>query len=219
MHVLIVGGGKVGRDLATRFEARGENVVIIENDESIAKTNREAGFTVHIGDGSDSDVLRTAGAENASRIVATTGNDSVNLLVAQLAATTFDTEQVISRVDQPKNTDAFGELDVETISSTNATSWAIDNQIGRPALWNWMTELGQSGDIQEFEITAGDVAGRTIANLATVIPEGCLIALVSRDGENTAPGGDFELQIGDRITLIGRNDAVRDALERFHSPD
>ena len=82
-----------------------------------------------------------------------------------------------------------------------------------------MTELGQSGDIQEFEITAGDVAGRTIANLATVIPEGCLIALVSRDGENTAPGGDFELQIGDRITLIGRNDAVRDALAQFHPTD
>ena len=219
MRVLIVGGGKVGRDLATRLEARGENVVIIEKDESVAETNRDAGFTIHIGDGTDSDVLRTAGAENALRVVATTGNDSVNLLVAQLAATTFNIKQVISRVNHPKNTDAFEELDVKTISSTNAISWAIDNQIERPALWNWMTELGQSGDVQEFEVTAEAVAGRTIADLATVIPEGCLIALVSRDGENMVPDGDFKLKQGDRITLVGQNEVVQDALARFHPDD
>jgi NhaP-type Na+/H+ or K+/H+ antiporter len=219
MRALIVGGGKVGRDLATRLEARGENVVIIENDESIVETARNDGFTVHIGDGADNDVLRAAGAENASTVVASTGDDDVNLLVAQLAATTFDTEQVISRVNQPENEDAFKELDVETISSTIATSWAIDNRIERPALWNWMTELGRSGDVQEFEVTAEDVAGKTIADLGSAIPDGCLIALVDRDGENKVPDGDFELQKGDRITLVGQNQAVQDTLARFHPAD
>ncbi|WP_049901723.1 cation:proton antiporter domain-containing protein [Halococcus agarilyticus] len=219
MRALIVGGGKVGRDLATRLEARGENVVIVEDDESIATTARNAGFAVHVGDGTDSEVLRSAGAENASVVVASTGDDDVNLLVAQLAATTFDTDQVISRVNRPENVEAFEELDVETISSTMATSWAIDNRIERPALWNWMTELGRSGDVQEFEVTADDVAGRTIAELGDAIPEGCLIALVSRDGENMVPDGDFDLQRGDRITLVGQNQAVQNALERFHPAD
>jgi NhaP-type Na+/H+ or K+/H+ antiporter len=219
MRAIIVGSGKVGRDLAARLEARGENVVIIENDESIAETARNDGYAVRIGDATDSDVLRTAGAENASTVVATTGDDDVNLLVAQLAATTFDTEQVISRVNQPGNEDAFAELDVETISSTNATSWAIDNRIERPALWNWMTELGRSGDVQEFEVTAEDVAGKTISELGSAIPDGCLIALVGRDGENKVPDGNFELQHGDRITLVGQNQAVQDALSRFHPAD
>jgi NhaP-type Na+/H+ or K+/H+ antiporter len=219
MRAIIVGGGKVGRDLATRLEARGEDVVIIEDDEEIVETARNEGFTVHIGDGADSDVLQAAGAENASTVVATTGDDDVNLLVAQLAVTTFDTEQVVSRVNQPENEDAFKDLDVETISSTMATSWAIDNRIERPALWNWMTELGRSGDVQEFEVTAEDVAGKTIADLASAIPEGCLIALVSRDDENKVPDGDFELQHGDHITLVGQNEAVQNALSRFHPHD
>ena len=219
MRAIIVGGGKVGRDLAMRLEARGEDVVIIENDEEIVEIARNEGFSVHIGNGTGSDVLRAAGAENASTVVATTGDDDVNLLVAQLAATTFDTEQVISRVNQPENEDAFAELDVETISSTIAISWAIDNHIERPALWNWMTELGRSGDVQEFEVTAEDVAGKTIADLADAIPEGCLIALVSRDDENMVPDGDFNLRSGDRITLIGRSEAVQDALGRFHPAD
>src|SRR5699024_2504111 len=102
MRALIVGGGKVGRELATRLEARGEDVVVIENDDSVVETARNDGFSVHSGDGTSSDVLRAAGAENASTVVATTGDDDVNLLVAQLAATTFDTEQVISRVNRPE---------------------------------------------------------------------------------------------------------------------
>jgi NhaP-type Na+/H+ or K+/H+ antiporter len=219
MRAIIVGGGKVGRDLATRLDARGEDVVIVENDEEIVETARNQGFSVHIGDGTDRDVLQSAGAEKASTVVATTGDDDVNLLVAQLAATSFDTEQVIARVNQPENEDAFAELDVETISSTIATSWAIDNRIERPALWNWMTELGRSGDVQEFEVTAADVAGKTIADLGNAIPEGCLIALVSRDGENKVPDGDFELRQGDRITLVGLNESVQSALERFHPAD
>ncbi|EMA42845.1 cation:proton antiporter [Halococcus saccharolyticus] len=219
MRSLIVGGGKVGRDLATRLEARGENVVIVEDDESIVTTARDEGFAVHAGDGTANDVLRSAGAENASTVVATTGDDDVNLLVARLAATTFDTDRVISRVNHPENVEAFEDLDVDTISSTEATSWAIDNRIERPALWNWMTELGQSGDVQEFEVTAEDVAGKTIAGLSGAIPEGCLIALVSRNGENKVPDGDFELQQGDRITLVGLNESVQNALERFHPAD
>ena len=219
MRALIVGGGKVGRDLATRLEARGENVVIVENDGRTATTARNAGFAVHVDDGTDSDVLRSAGAENASVVVATTGDDDVNLLVAQLAATTFDTDQVLSRVNRPENIEAFEELDVETISSTMATSWAIDNRIERPALWNWMTELGRSGDVQEFEVTAEDMAGRTIADLSGAIPEGCLIALVSRNGDSQVPDGGFELRQGDRITLVGQDEAVGEALARFHPAD
>lgn len=219
MRAIIVGGGKVGRDLAERLEARGENVVILENDETIVENARNAGHAVRIGDGSDIDVLRSAGAEKASTVVAATGDDDVNLLVAQLASTTFDTDRVIARVNNPNNVDAFSDLDVETVSSTMATSWAIDSLIERPALMNWMTELGRTGDVQEFEVTAEDVAGRTIAELGDAIPNGCLIALVDRDGENKVPDGDFELQHGDRITFIGQNEAVQSALARFHPAD
>jgi Trk K+ transport system NAD-binding subunit len=150
MRVIIVGGGKVGRDLATRLDARGEDVVIIEQNEEIVEIARKERFSVHIGNGADRNVLQAAGVEKASKVVATTGDDDVNLLVAQLASSSFDTEQVIARVNQPDNEDAFAQLDVETISAPIATSWAIDNHIERPALWNWITELDRSGDVQEF---------------------------------------------------------------------
>jgi Trk K+ transport system NAD-binding subunit len=219
MRVLIIGGGKVGRELATRLEQRGENVVIIENDETVVETARNRGHAVHIGDGTDTEVLRAAGAENARIVVAATGDDDSNLLVAQLADSKFDPDTIIARVNNPDNVDAFEELGVRAISSTIATAWALDNAIERPALSAWMTEIGEGGDVQEIEVTADDLVGKTIAELDTEIPNGCIIALVSRDGESQVPEEGFTLQYGDHITFLGRDDAVADAIERCHPSD
>jgi len=218
MRVIIAGGGKVGRDLAERLQERGENVVIVESDQAIVETARNAGFTARHADGTDTEELREAGADNAKIVVAATGNDDANLLVAQLSQSTFDPETVIARVNNPDNVEAFEELGVRAISASQATAWAIDNAIERPALSGWMTELGRSGDVQEVEVTAEAIVGRTIAELDDEIPSGCLIAMVSRDGENEVPDGNFEIEQGDHLTFLGRTEAVREAIEWCH-PD
>ena len=219
MRVLIVGGGKVGRSLAERLVDRGENVVLIENDESIVERARNDGFTVHKGDGTDTEVLRSAGADNAKIVAAATGDDDANLLVAQLASSKFDVDTVIARANNPDNVDAFEDLGVRTISASMATAWAMDNVIERPALSNWMTELGRTGDVQEIEVTAEDLVGTTITELDEELPNGVLIALVGRDGDNHVPDGGFTLQHGDHITFLGRKEAVREALARCHPHD
>ncbi|WP_276299301.1 NAD-binding protein [Halorussus lipolyticus] len=216
MRVLVIGGGKVGRALAERLEDRGENVVIIEKTTEMVELARNEGFTVHKGDGTDTEVLRKAGADNAKIVVAATGDDDANLLVSQLADSKFDAETIIARANNPDNVDAFEDLGVRTISSSMATAWAIDNVIERPALSNWMTELGRSGDVQEIEVTAEDLVGKTIEELDTELPNGVLIALVGRDGDTEVPEEDFTLQHGDHITFLGRKEAVRQAISRCH---
>ncbi|MFB6205574.1 MAG: NAD-binding protein [Haloglomus sp.] len=218
MRVIIVGGGQVGRTLADRLEDRGENVVIVEVNEDAVERARNEGHTVHIGDGTDTDVLRSAGADNCRILVAATGDDDVNLLVAQLAKSKFDIETVLARANNPDNVEAFEDLGVRTISSAVATAQAIDNAIERPALDNWMGELGRSGDVQEIEVTSEDLAGRPVREVGPELPGGVLIALVARDGETRVPDADFTLERGDRITLIGNREAVRDAMAFCH-PD
>jgi NhaP-type Na+/H+ or K+/H+ antiporter len=216
MRVLVIGGGKVGRSLAERLEDRGENVVLIERDPEIIETARNEGHTVHQGDGTDTDVLRSAGAGNAKIVVAATGDDDVNLLVSQLASSKFDPETIIARANNPDNVEAFEELGVRTISSVLATAQAIDNYIERPAMMNWMGEIGQSGDVQEIEVTSQEIVGKTVRDVGPELPDGCLIALVSRDGETVVPSADYTVQHGDRITVIGSHDAVREAMQFVH---
>ncbi|MEF8877928.1 MAG: cation:proton antiporter [Haloarculaceae archaeon] len=213
MRVIIVGGGQVGRALADRLEDRGENVVIVENDETQVEVVRNDGHTTHIGDGTDTDVLRSAGADNARIVVAATGDDDANLLVAQLAKSKFDVETVLARANNPDNVDAFEDLGVRTISAADATAQALDNAIERPALTSWFSEIGESGDVQEVEVTNEELVGRTVSEVGPELPDGCLIALVARNGQTQVPDADFTLQEGDNITLIGSRESVREAMD------
>ncbi len=216
MRVIVIGGGKVGRALADRLGDRGENVVLVEEDVEIVELAREAGHTVHHGDGTDTEVLRSAGAENARVIVAATGDDDANLLVAQLANQQFDPETVLSRVNSPTNVEAFEELGVRAVSSVLATAQAIDNYVERPALADWMGDLGDHGDVQEIEVTSEALVGESIDEIGPRLPGSVIVALVSRNGETRVPSADLVLEQGDRITLIGDRDDVRDAMAFCH---
>ncbi|ELZ32445.1 hypothetical protein C474_06477 [Halogeometricum pallidum JCM 14848] len=216
MRVIIVGAGRVGRGLAERLEDRGENVVIIDTDQQAVETARSAGFAAHQGDGTDTSVLQSAGIENAKIVAAATANDDANLLIAQLTNSKFDVETVIARVNTPDNVEAFEELGVRAISANDAIAHEMDNAIERPALSEWMTELGRSGDVQETEVTADKLIGKSIRELDEYLPDGVLIALVSRDGDSQIPEPDLTLQHGDHLTFVGRRDAVHSAIEQCH---
>jgi NhaP-type Na+/H+ or K+/H+ antiporter len=219
MRTIIVGGGRVGRALATRLENRGEFVVIVEKDQECIEETRQEGFTVNAGDGTAVDTLREAGMENAKMVVAATGDDDRNLLVCQLARSKFGVDRVYSRVNQPDNVDAFDTLDVTAIDVSTATAFAIDNEIERPALAHWMNDIGDAHDVQEIEITAEDLVGKTIREVNAAIPDGCIVAEIGRKGDTHVPHADDVLEYGDHVTFLGDRRAVRRAVKRFHPHD
>ena len=216
MRVIVVGAGRVGRGLAERLEDRGENVVVIDDDQVAVETARSAGFSTHHGDGTDTNALQNAGIENAKIVAAATADDDTNLLIAQLTNSKFDVDSVITRVNTPDNVEAFEELGVHAISANDAIAHEMDNAIERPALSEWMTELGRTGDVQEIEVTADRLIGRSIRELDEYLPDGVLIALVSRDGSSQIPEPELTLQHGDHLTFVGRRDAVHTAIEQCH---
>ncbi|AJF25544.1 potassium transporter [Haloarcula sp. CBA1115] len=212
MQTLIVGGGRVGRELAVRYESRGEEVVLIDSDEDTVERTRADGHRVVHGDATNAHVLEEAGANRASVVVAATADDDVNLLVAQLATTRFDVDTVVARANQPDNVEAFEDLDVETISAGFAVADAIDDAVERPALAHWLSDSGRTGDVLEVELSNDSLVDRTIEETAEKLPNGCLVAMVSRNGTDRVPDSDFRLASGDHLTLVCEtNEAMRDA--------
>ncbi len=219
MRTIIIGSGRVGRALATRLENRGEFVVLIEDDEDEIEQARSEGFTVYEGDGTDTQVLRRAGIDDAKRFIAATRDDDINLLSCQLADTTFGIESVYSQVNEPENVDAFRSMGVVAVDSPTATAVAIDDEIERPALTHWMNELGDSHDVQEVEVTSEEFTGKSIEDLNSEIPDGCFIAIVSHNGEDEVPSADRIIEYGDHLTFVGDADAVRRSMNLFHPHD
>ncbi len=108
---------------------------------------RNEGYAVEIGDGTDTDTLRSAGAENAKTVVAATGDDDANLLVSQLASSKLGVERVIARANNPDNVEAFEDLGVRTIVLGEGDGWAIDNQTSAP--YRPLDDrVGRSGDVR-----------------------------------------------------------------------
>ena len=219
MKTIIIGGGRVGRNLATRLEKRGENVTILDRDPGEVEALQSDGFRAVVGDGTDTGTLEDHGIENAKLVVGATANDDTNLLVSQLARNKFDVETVIARVNDPDNVPAFDALDVRAIDVSSAMAWSIDNEIERPTLTHWMNQLGDGHDAQEVTITAETFAGKTVQQMGSEIPQGVLIAVVGRDDETFVPHGDTVLEAGDRVTILGDEGDVDTAISRVHPHD
>lgn len=214
MEILIVGGGGVGCTLAHRLSQRGENVVVIDTDITNCRRVEKLGIpTVH-GDGGDIATLRKAGIENARYLVATTNQDSVNMLVCQVAKSKFGfgEDKLVARVNDPKNLSTFRNLGIGSMSPITSTAAILDNLIGHPSLFS-MYELGEQGDIIETPATNPEMVGRSVRELR--LPVDVLLVLVRRNNSTLIPHGDLIIERGDLVTIIGKRDAVRRAVDMF----
>ena len=209
MYILIVGGGKIGFYLAKTLLSHRHTIGIVECDrERCAALAEELGVTASCGDGTDVEILRDAGADEAAYVVAVTGRDEVNLVICQLAKTRFKTPLTIARVNDPKNQAVFKALGVDaTVSSTALAAQMIENAL--PLNGMRIFSLFQQGDVEMVEVElASDspVAGHQVSDLR--LPEDCVLIAVIRGGAISFPRGRTVLREGDRVFALARRRQV-----------
>ncbi|AKB27917.1 Trk system potassium uptake protein TrkA [Methanosarcina siciliae C2J] len=215
MEILIIGGGKVGRILAERFDKRGENVVVVDISEDNCKKCMELGIRTVQGDAGDVNVLKKAGIENAKYVVATTNQDNTNLLFCQLAKASFGFrgDQLVARVNEIENLQAFWNLGIRSMSPAMTTAVVLDNMIGRPHLFS-MCEVGGEGDMMEVKVTNPRVIGQAIKDIQ--FPEKSLLVMVQRGSDSIIAHGNLVLEYEDIVTVIGEGDAAKQTASILH---
>lgn len=132
-YILIVGCGRLGAYLATRLSADGHSVVVIDLDESrFAALGVEfGGFRVE-ADATEVSTLRQAKAGKADRLIAVTGDDNINLAVAQTASRLFDIPSVTARVSDPRKEGIFAEFGINTVCPLTLAGDVLIDQIANP---------------------------------------------------------------------------------------
>ncbi|MDD3312874.1 TrkA family potassium uptake protein [Pseudodesulfovibrio sp.] len=118
-YVVIVGCGRVGSILANKLSAAGNSLVVIDIDESTFDdlSSEFSGFRL-AGDATQIALLREAKLQKADTLIATTHDDNVNLMVAQVARNIFKTPLVMARVYDPKREQVYQRLGIRTICPT-----------------------------------------------------------------------------------------------------
>ena len=86
MHILIVGAGDVGFQLAKRLTQTPHDITILEADvEKVKRAREQLDVLVVEGSGSSFHALESAGIRQVDVIAAVTNNDEINLTACRLA--------------------------------------------------------------------------------------------------------------------------------------
>jgi trk system potassium uptake protein TrkA len=134
MRVIVVGCGRVGAGIAERLAREGHAVTVIDiSTEAFTRLEEDFPGEAIRGDGTDEDVLRRAGADDADLFLALTEGDNRNVLSAQLATETFNIQRVVAKINDPVRAEAYRELGMATICRTRLLVDALARHVGLPA--------------------------------------------------------------------------------------
>lgn len=121
--IVVVGCGRLGSQLANQLSREGHAVVVIDpNEATFSDLSPDfSGFRVP-GDASQMAVLKAAKLQRADILIATTHEDNVNLMVAQVARKIFKVPRVMARVFDPKRETVYSRLGIRTICPTSVAA-------------------------------------------------------------------------------------------------
>jgi len=212
MYVIVVGGGKVGWNLARELIGKGEEVTLIESDRRrYLVIEQELEHAVQYGDATELWVLERAGIQRADLVIAVTGDDEDNILVCQVAKEKYLCDRIIARVNNPRNLQHFRLLGIQpAVSATDLILRLIEHEVPRYGLVHLLALEEERLEIIELEVMAGaPAAGQRVS--AIELPEGSLIISVLRDGTGFVPKADTIINAGDEVLLVldpGLEDAI-----------
>ncbi len=203
MHIVIVGGGRIGKFLAKRLLEQKNSVVIIELDREIAEQlAAELNIAVICGNGCETSVLEQATIDRADVIVAVTGQDEDNFIVCQTAKELFRVKRTIARVNDPDNERVFNELGVDVpIGATVILGKIIEEE----ASFDDVVELFsfKRGKLSLIRVDLPDTSpliNKKIFELQ--LPPSSVLVSIMRADEIIIPKGDTVLKPMDDVIAL-----------------
>ena len=212
IRIAIAGAGNVGRYVAKDLHKRGHDVVVIEQNKELVDSLRDD-YKVNwvVGDACELHTLDAVVLSSCEVMVAATGDDEDNLVIALLAKQEFAVPRVVARVNHPDNSWLFTE------------SWGVDIAVSTPQLLTSLVEEAVSvGDLVrlldlekgkvsllEVRLAEGSPAvGKTLGALK--MPPDCTIVAVVRDNHVIAPTPDTPLHADDEVLALSSTEAEPD---------
>jgi trk system potassium uptake protein TrkA len=217
VHVVVVGCGRVGSELAGLLEQAGHSVAIVDKRASaFRRLPADFSGTTIAGFGFDRDTLAEAGIERANALAAVTSGDNSNIMSARVARETFEVERVVARIYDPRRAVIYQRLGIPTVATV---SWTTDQVMRRlvPEIPNadWVDGSGKVA-LVERPLPA-TWAGSRLAGLSEA--GAFQLVAVTRLGTARMPAADLVGQDGDLLHFVVGTDALDALQRRLADPD
>ena len=196
MHVIVVGCGRVGSEVALNLTSSSEHDVIVidRKVESFRRLGDNFKGTTMVGVGFDRDVLIEAGITPKCAVAAVTSGDNSNILIARVARETFGVKHVVARIYDPRRASIYERLGIATVASVAWTSARVlRHLLASESTPDWIDPSAKF-TIVERRVPAA-AAGMTVDNVETA-SEGRVVVL-GRFGTASIPTPGTLLQEDD----------------------
>ncbi|HEY3603781.1 MAG TPA: TrkA family potassium uptake protein [Sporichthyaceae bacterium] len=218
MRVAIAGAGAVGRSIAKELLENGHHVLLIDKDPAAIKVDLLPTAQWLLADACEMSSLQEAELQTCQVMVASSGDDKVNLVVSLLAKTEFGVPRVVARVNHPNNEPLFTE------------AWGVDVAVSTPRLLCALVEEAvtvgdlvrlfsfKHGEANLVELTLPDDSpqlGRRVGDV-TWPPDTALVTII-RASRVIVPSADDPLEVGDELVFVASADREGE-LEELLSP-
>ncbi|MFC7234178.1 Trk system potassium transporter TrkA [Halosegnis marinus] len=212
MRVIVVGAGEVGSNIAGDLATDHDVVVVDIDGERVDALSYSHDVLTVEGDGSDVDTLEEAGIAEADMLIASTDDDSTNIVTCGTAGV-FPETFTIARVKRPQFLRTWERGDrtfgVDFMVCTDLlAAETITGVIGLPTAQDVDTFAEGLVQMAEFELPEDSpVVGQTVQEADRF--DSLTFAAIVRDDDIVIPRGDTVLRGGDDVVVIGSPDSVR----------
>ena len=215
MHVVVVGCGRVGSELAGALELAGHSVAVIDkNPRSLRRLHTGFAGVQVLGLGFAREALAEAGIERAEAFAAVTNGDNSNILCARIARENYGIEHVVARIYDPRRALIYQRLGIPTVATV---TWTTDQVLRRmlPAdvRHDWIDPTGRVCLVEREVPTS--VVGRKLSQLDE--PGRFRLTSVTRFGTAQLVAPDTVGQEGDLLHFVVSVDALDDLRDHLGS--
>lgn len=213
MNILVIGAGEVGLQLAKLLSREGHRVTMVDKDAAaLARVASAADVRSIAGHAGDHQTLQDAGAAEADLVVAGTNNDELNMLAAFISRK-LGARKTAVRIHAARHVlenqyyykDILG-FDL-TISPEEMAAMEILRVLRGQNAMPVESFAGGRLQMRRLEILPDSpAAGKRFAELK--IPQKVVATGVLRGSEVAIPRGDFAVEAGDFLMLIGIPEAL-----------
>jgi len=213
MHVIIVGCGRVGSELAKLLSGEGHDVVVIDKSrESFSRLGDSFNGMTMVGNGFDLALLRQVGIEKADAFCAVANGDNTNLISAQVAKKIFRVPKVFARIYDPQRAHIYAALGLDIISGTMLFSAMLRDKIIESRFSSYLIE---SKDLGVIEIEIKDsLVGKTIQDIN--IPGDFIVVALRRMQGVIIPEPKTILINKDILMGVVKVSSLKEVREKFH---
>jgi len=227
MYIIIIGAGDIGTPLIDIATKSGNEVVVIERDETRAnRAADEFDCLVLNADATSKDTLDDAGADHADALISTTDQDATNVMTCLLAKE-FEVPAILSVVHNPEHMGLFEQIGVNTMQNPQQLiAEYLYRAVARPAIVDFM-RIGDDAEVFEITVTDGaPIAGKTLNEAAQsgLLTDEMLVVAIERDENDhpITPRGETTIQVGDLLTVysgVGADPKITDIFGHYEDQE